>query len=160
MTQFQERWQKVEKGKKEMKMNFIKYNNIVKVNEPTMDQPTYNLLYKHSGQATKSCGWTEQIHDGKAKTVDNRQESQITVQRIVRLKRHVWIIDGDNQEETVLSRFFRNSCKYGTKWLSKCTKFYEQNSRSCRNKVILFFVWSNVHDHIWCSISFFFTVIF
>ena len=32
MTQFQERWQKVEKGKKEMKMNFIKYNNIVKVN--------------------------------------------------------------------------------------------------------------------------------
>ena len=31
MTQFQDRWQKVEKGKKEMKMNFIKYNNIVKV---------------------------------------------------------------------------------------------------------------------------------
>ena len=33
MTQFQDRWQKVEKGKKEMKMNFIKYNNIVKVIE-------------------------------------------------------------------------------------------------------------------------------
>ena len=33
MTQFQDRWQKVGKGKKEMKINFIKYNNIVKVNE-------------------------------------------------------------------------------------------------------------------------------
>ena len=93
----------------------------------------------HSGQATKSCGWTEQIHDGKTETVDNCQESQITVQRIVRLKRHVWIIDGDNQEETVLSRFFRNSCNYGTNGLFKCTKFYEQNSCSCRNKVILFY---------------------
>ena len=32
MKRFQERWQKIEKGKKEMKINFIKYNNIVKVN--------------------------------------------------------------------------------------------------------------------------------
>jgi len=30
MKYFQERWQKIEKGKKEMKINFIKYNNIVK----------------------------------------------------------------------------------------------------------------------------------
>ena len=146
MTQFQERWQKVEKGKKEMKMNFIKYNNIVKVMTNNWYLSTYNT--NHSGQATKSCGWTEQIHDGKTETVDNCKESQITVQRIVRLKRHVWIIDRDNPEKTVVSRFFRNSCKYGKKWLFKCTKFYEQNSCSCRNKVILFYVWSWSQSHL------------
>ena len=79
----------------------------------------------HSGQATKSRRWTEQIYDGETEAVDHREKSQISVQRIVRLEGHAWIIDGINSEKTVISRFFRNCCKHGTKWFWKCTKFYE-----------------------------------
>lgn len=97
MTQFQERWQKVEKGKKEMKMNFIKYNNIVKdkqrkvadeLSKFMMEKQKQLIIVKNLKSRSKELSVLKETFELLTKTIQKKQSYQDFLETVVNMAKN------------------------------------------------------------------------